>query len=321
MGEAVQPTGALQQYRHGQPLRRRVWNARLLYLILLPGFLHLLIFKLAPILGIVISFQDYSPFRGIIGSEWVGIEHFIRFFSNPYAYVLIRNTVLLAGYTLVFTFVIPLVFALFLNEVMHSGTKRSIQTVSVFPYFVSSAVIVSIAYALFSPQGGLVNQLIEAVGAEPIFFMADPDWFRPLYVGISVWQIFGYNAIIYLAAIAGVDPELYEVAEIEGANRWKKMRYVTLPGIQHVTVVMIILSIGRILSVDVGKLLLMYNPSVYETADILQTFVYRTAFATDGFPNYSYAAAVGLVQSVFAFLLVILANKLAKIYREESAIF
>ena len=321
MSQAIEQTQTLQQHSLTKPLRRKFWDARLLYLILLPGLIHLLIFKLAPIFGIVISFQDYSPFRGVFGSEWVWFEHFIRFFTNPYALVLIRNTAFLAIYTLIFTFSVPLVFALFLNEVLNSGLKRSIQTVSVFPYFVSSAVIISIAYTFFSPQGGLVNRVIEAVGLEPIFFMAEPGWFRPLYVGISVWQIFGYNAIIYLAAIAGVDPELYDVAEIDGANRWKKMLYVTLPGIQHVTMVMIILSIGRILSVDVGKVLLMYNPSVYETADILQTFVYRTAFAAGGFPNYSYAAAVGLVQSVFAFLLVVLANKLAKMYREESAIF
>ncbi|HUX20965.1 MAG TPA: ABC transporter permease subunit [Spirochaetia bacterium] len=296
----------------------KIWKARLLYLILLPGFIHLLIFKLAPIFGVIISFENYSPFRGMLRSQWVGFAQFAKFFSDPYSLVLIRNTILLAFYSLAFTYVVPIVFALFLNEVRNRAVLRSVQTVSLFPYFVSAAVVISIMYTFLSPQGGLVNQFLALFGIKPIFFMAQPQWFRPLYVGVSVWQQFGYSAIIYLAAIVGVDPELYDVAEVDGAGRWRKMFNVTIPGIRHVLIVMLILSIGQILTVDVSKVLLMYNPSVYSTADILQTYVYRAVFASGGFPNYSYAAAVGLIQSIFAFLLVIASNQISKRYSESS---
>lgn len=312
----------LAQYSDGKSgtaaLARRIWRSKLLYLLLLPGFVHLIIFKLAPIFGIIISFQDYSPFLGILRSKWVGLHQFILFFSDPHSLVLIRNTVLLAVYSMVFTFAIPLIFALFLNEIRNRRLMRTLQTVSLFPYFVSAAVVISIVYTFLSPEGGLVNRVLNLFGIKSIFFMADPGWFRPLYVGVNVWQQFGYGAIIYLAAIAGVDPELYDVAEMDGAGRWGKMWHVTIPGIRHVIIVMMILSIGQILSVDISKVLLMYNPSVYSTADILQTYVYRTAFQSQGFPNYSYAAAIGLVQSVFAFILVIVANQLSKMYSESS---
>jgi|HigsolmetaGSP12D_1036236.scaffolds.fasta_scaffold00112_19 putative aldouronate transport system permease protein len=297
---------------------RRVWGMRLLYLILLPGLLQMIVFKLLPLFGLVIAFQDYSVFNGIWHSNWVGFKNFTSFLHDSYFWKLVKNTLLLAFFNLLFVFPIPVIFALFLNEVRIRSVKRFVQTLSFFPYFISSAVMVSILYRLLSPQGGLVNEILNSLGIKSVFFMADPHWFRPLYVGLNVWQLFGYNAIIYLAAMTSIDPHLYEAADIDGASRWQKIFKVTLPSISNTIVVMFILAIGQILSVDLDKILLMYNPSIYDTADVIQSYVYRQAFASGGFPNYSYGAAVGLMQSVFAFILVMGANKVSKKFAESS---
>lgn len=297
-------------------LLKHLWNTKLLYLLLLPGLVHLTIFKLAPLFGLVIAFQDYNTFQGIGGSEWVGLENFITFIKDPYFLVLLKNTLLLALYSLVFGFPVPILFALFLNEARNMFVKRFAQSLSFFPYFISSAVMVSILYTLLSPQTGLVNRLLDAVGMHSVFFMAEPGWFRGLYVGMGIWHSFGYGSIIYLAAMAGIDPHQYEAAEIDGANRWHKMFSITLPSLSTIIVTMFILNIGHILSVDLDKILLMYNPSIYETADVIQSFVYRQAFASQGFPNYSFGAAVGLFQSIVAMVLVISANSISKRYSE-----
>lgn len=293
-----------------------MWDARVLYLILIPGLIHLILFKIAPLFGLVIAFQEYSPFLGVRESPWIGLENFITFLNDPYMLVLVRNTLLLALYTLVFGFIIPILFALFLNEVRMKLVRRTVQTLSFFPYFISAAVMVSIMYTLLSPQGGLVNVILQSLGMESIFFMADKDWFRPLYTALHVWQTFGYYAIVYLAAMTAIDPSMYEAAELDGAGRWRKMFYITLPSISTTIVVMFIVSIGNIFTVDLDKILLMYNPSVLETADVIQSYVYRIAFAPQGFPNYSLGAAVSLMQSIIAFLLVMLTNYLAKKYSE-----
>ncbi|SFM28685.1 putative aldouronate transport system permease protein [Paenibacillus sp. 1_12] len=304
-------------YTARQRQLRQLWNTKLLYLLLLPGLLHLLIFKLAPLFGLVIAFQDYNTFQGIMGSSWVGFENFKLFVQDRYFLVLLKNTLLLAIYNLVFGFPVPIIFALFLNEVRSVLVKRFTQSLSFFPYFISSAVTISIVYTFLSPQTGLVNRLLDWIGLESVFFMAEPGWFRSLYVSLNVWHSFGYGSIIYLAAIAGIDPHQYEAAEIDGASRWKKMLYITLPSLSNIIVTMFILNIGSFLSVDLDKVLLMYNPSVYETADVIQSFVYRQAFASQGFPNYSFGAAVGLFQSIVAMLLVVSANRISKKYSES----
>lgn len=296
---------------------KKIWDMKLLYLMLLPGIIFMIIFKLLPVFGLVIAFQDYSVFKGITGSEWVGLKHFKDFIGDPYFWKLVKNTFLLAGFNLLFIFPIPIIFALFLNEVRITLFKRFVQTVSFFPYFISSAVLVSIMYKFLSPQGGLVNEMLNAFGIESIFFLAEPDWFRSLYVGLNVWQLFGYSAIIYLAAMTSIDPALYEAADIDGANRFQRIFKITLPSISNTIVVMFIMTIGQILTLDLDKILLMYNPSVYDTADVIQSYVYRQAFANEGFPKYSFGAAVGLMQSVVAFILVVSANKVSKKYSES----
>ncbi len=287
-----------------------------LYLLLLPGVLSLILFKLGPVGGMVIAFQNFSAFQGIMGSKWVGVENFARIFQDAYMLKLIKNTVILAVLSIVVVFPIPIIFSLFLNEVRVKFVRNSVQSLSFLPYFISSAVMVSIMYTLLSPSYGLVNIVIKAFGGDSIYFMSKPEWFRPLYIFLQIWQTFGYSAVIYLAAMTSIDPALYEAAEADGANRWQKMFHITLPSISTSIVTMLIISIGNVFTVDLDRILLMYNQSVYETADVIQTYVYRIAFQSTGFPDYSYGTAVNLVKSAIAFALVIIANKLAKKYSE-----
>ncbi len=296
---------------------RKIWQARLLYLIFLPGFLYFIIFKYLPMVGIVIAFEDYSVFKGMFNSPWVGFKHFENFLGSEYFYQVLQNTFLLAFSSLLVGFPLPIIFAILLNEVRHILAKRFIQSLSLFPYFVSSAVAVSLIYALLDPQGGLINTFIGIFGIKPISFLSEPDWFRPIYISLNIWQGLGYGGIVYLAAITGIDPQLYEAAEMDGAGRWAKIRHITLPSISNTVIILLILNIGRLLSTDLDKILLLYNPAIYETADVVQSYVYRRGFGVGGaLPQYSFAAAVGIFQSLVALVLIVLANWAAKKYSE-----
>lgn len=292
---------------------RRNWQ---LYLLLLPGIISLVLFKLGPLAGMVIAFEDFSAFQGIFGSKWVGLKYFIQMAQDKYMLTLVSNTVILAVLSVVCVFPVPVLFSLFLNEVQWKKIRGAIQSLSFLPYFISAAVMVSIMYTILSPSSGIVNVIINKLGGQSINFMARPEWFRPIYIFLQIWQTFGYTAIIYIASIAGIDPTLYEAAEVDGANRWKKMWHITLPGISTSVITMLIINIGNIFTVDTDRILLMYNSSNAATADVIQTYVYRIAFESMGFPNYSYGTAVNLVKSVLAFILVIIANKLADKYAE-----
>lgn len=274
---------------HKIPMKERIKKDLkrnyLLYLMLLPGIFILICFKVGPVGAMVIAFQDFSAFKGILGSEWVGLKQFIKIFQDPYMLKLIKNTVVLAILSIVVVFPFPIIFSLFLNEVRIKKIRHAVQSLSFLPYFISSAIMVSILYTLVSPSYGLVNKIIEFFGGEAIFFMAEPQWFRPLYIILQIWQTFGYSTVIYIAAMMAIDTEQYEAADMDGANRWQKMFFITLPSISSSIIVMLIISIGNIFSVDLDRILLMYNPSVYETADVIQTYVYRIAFQATGFPQ------------------------------------
>ena len=213
-------------------------------------------------------------------------------------------------------FLILVIFSLFLNEVRFQKFKGTIQSVSFLPYFISSAVMVSIMYTVLSPTSGIVNNLIVKMGGESVNFMAKPEWFRPIYIFLQIWQMLGYNAVIYMAGIASINGELYEAAEVDGCGRWGKMIHVTLPGISTSVITMLIISIGNIFTVDTDRILLLYNASNAATSDVIQSYVYRIAFQSLGFPDYSYGTAVNIVKSLLAFILVIIANKLADKYAE-----
>ena len=300
----------------GIRIKRDIKRNWMLYLILLPGLISLVLFKLGPMAGMVIAFENFSAFKGIFESEWVGFQNFIEIFQDPYIPVLVKNTVILAALSIIVVFPIPIIFALFLNEIRIKWIRSSVQTLSFLPYFISAAVMVSILYQMVSPSSGIINSIIRFFGGDAINFMAKPEWFRPLYILLEVWQTFGYSAIIYIAAIMNIDPALYEAAEVDGANRWDKMFRITLPCISTSIIVMLIISVGNIFTINQDRILLMYNSSVYDTADVIQTYVYRMAFESKGFPDYSYGTAVNMLKSVLAFLLVNLVNKLADKFSE-----
>lgn len=295
----------------GARIRRDLFRNRQLYLMIIPGLLILILFKIGPVGAMVIAFQKFRASRGIMGSEWVGLQNFERIIRDPYILTVTRNTIVLAVLSVVLVFPIPVIFSLFLNEVRQKKLHAFIQSMSFLPYFISAAVMVSILSTLLSTSSGLVNNLIRSAGGQAINFMAQPGWFRPLYVILEIWQTFGYSAVIYIAAMTAIDPALYEAAEMDGANRWTKMWHITLPSISTSIIVMLIISVGNIFSVNLDRILIMYNPGTYATADVIQTYVYRIAFQSKGFPDYSYGTAVNVLKSVIAFALVTGVNKAA----------
>lgn len=318
-GGKSKTAGKIRQKKKGSLKTRMLRDIRrnwILYLLLLPGLISLILFKLGPMAGMAIAFEDFSAFKGIFGSEWVGLKNFLEIFQDPYIPVVVKNTVILAALSIVIVFPIPIVFSLFLNEVRVKWVRSSVQTLSFLPYFISAAVMVSILYQMVSPSSGIINTVIRFFGGDAINFMAKPEWFRPLYILLEVWQTFGYSAIIYIAAIMNIDPALYEAAEVDGANRWDKMFRITLPCISTSVIVMLIISVGNIFTINQDRILLMYNSSVYDTADVIQTYVYRMAFESKGFPDYSYGTAVNMLKSVLAFILVMIVNKLADKFSE-----
>jgi putative aldouronate transport system permease protein len=292
-----------------------------LYVFLLPGLLYYLVFRYAPMAGLVIAFKNYRITSGIFGSEWVGFYQFKSFFESYYFWPLLRNTLLLGFYSLLAEFFIPLLFALLLNEIRYQPFKRTVQSISYLPYFISTVVIAGLTLSFLSPSTGIVNvALAKVFGVEPIYFMGDPKYFRGIYVIMTTWKNYGWNAIIYLAALAGVDPQLYEAAEIDGANRRHKMLHVTLPALAPTIIIVLILNLGHILDVSFESVFLLYNPLLYDTADVIQTFVYRRGIVggKTALPNYSFATAVGLFQSVINFAVLVLANRFAKSVSEYS---
>ncbi len=305
--------------KFGQNIKYEIKNCGLLWLMLIPGLVVLILFKIAPLLGLTIAFENYSSFKGIFGSKWVGLKNFKEILSDPYTWTVAKNTILLAFWTLLISFPIPIIFALFLEEVRFKKFKKFVQSISFFPYFISVAVAVSILCSFVSPADGIINVILVKLGSSSINFMAEPGWFRPLYVLLHVWQNFGYAAIVYIAAIRGIDPTYYEAAQMDGANRWKKMHYITVPCLLPMMITMFIINLGSILSVDINKVLLMQNPSTYSTSDVLQTYVYRMAFGSSGFPQYSLGTALSLFQSVIAFILVIATNAISKKISDNSA--
>ena len=303
--------GAKVQVRQ-RPAWRLRWilikRNRWLYLMLLPVMVYFAVFAYAPMAGLVIAFKDYGIFTGIRDSPWVGFAHFQRFFSSIYFYRLIRNTVLLNLYSILVGFPAPIILALLLNELMHPLFKRLVQTISYLPHFVSLVVIAGLIHTFLSPTTGPVNHLLKSLGLGTIDFLARPEWFRHIYVWSGVWQGVGWGSIIYLAALVGIDPTLYEVAELDGAGRLAKMRHISLPGIMPVAMIILLLSLGNLLRVGFEKVFLLYNPTTYETADVISTNVYRTGIQNG---QYDYAAAVGLFNSVICLILLVVFNRLA----------
>ncbi|RKN70063.1 sugar ABC transporter permease [Paenibacillus ginsengarvi] len=294
---------------------RLIKRDRLLLFMLLPGILYFLVFKYAPMYGVVIAFQRYNLYKGIFHSEWVGLKYFIEFFQGPDAWRLIRNTLLLNVYQLLFAFPAPILLALAFNELRKAWFKKISQTISFLPHFISTVVIAGLVVNFLSPSTGLANKLLGLFGVSPISFMMMPDYFRTIFISMGIWKSVGWGTIIYLAAMAGINPELYEAASIDGASKLKKVWYVTLPGIMPVIIILFILQLGDILSVGAESIILLYNPVTYETADVLSTYVYRRGLISG---EFSFAAAVDLFNSVVGLILVFAANKISKKATETS---
>ena len=286
-----------------------------LLLLMLPVMAYFVLFHYVPMYGALIAFKDFSPARGILRSKWVGFEWFMEFFQSYFFPRLIRNTLSLSLLQLAFGFPIPIIFALLLNELRNQAFKRVAQTVSYLPHFISIVVMVGIMFNLLDPNIGIINMLIKRSGGAPISFMRDPDWFRFLYVSSGVWQEFGWNSIIYLAALSGLEMEQYEAARIDGANRWRLLWHITIPGIVPTMVILLILRCGRIMNVGFEKVLLMYSPGVYEVADVISTYVYRRGIING---EFSFSAAVGLFNSVINCFLVLLVNWISRKTSEYS---
>lgn len=282
---------------------------RYLWLLAAPAVVYYFLFHYLPMYGLLIAFKDFSPFLGILGSPWAGLVWFEQFFTSIHFVRTVRNTLLLNFYGFFFNFTVPIIFALLLNEVHHSLFRRWVQTISYVPHFVSIVVVVGLINAMFNSENGLVNTVLGRLGMQPVPFLILPGWFRPLYIGSDIWQHFGWRAIIYLAALTAIDQEQYDAAWVDGANRWQQLRFITLPGIAPTIIILMILYVGQMMSVGFEKILLMYGPGTYETADVISTFVYRRGI-TGG--DYSFAAAAGLFNSVINLSLILLVNRLSK---------
>lgn len=281
----------------------------MLHLMIWIPLVFILVFNYVPMFtGFSIAFKDYQPALGIAGSEWVGLKHFKTIFMTDDTLRALRNTLIIAVMKIIGNLIIPLVFALLLNEIRLKWFKRMTQTITYLPYFISWIILAGILTNILKTDGGLINRVVEALGHEPIFFLGDNDTFRWTLVISDVWKNFGYNAIVYLAALTGIDPSLYEAASIDGAGRWKQTLHVTIPGISMFIVLMTILSIGNILNAGFDQVFNLYNVSVYESGDIIDTLVYRLGIQQQ---QYSFSTAVGLFKSLVSFILIAGSNKLA----------
>lgn len=283
-------------------------------LMILPGFLMITLFRYIPMFGLIIAFKNYSVGKGIIKSPWVGLQNFINFFNDPYCFRIIKNSFLLGIYMLIFSFPAPIILALLFNEVGSRSYKKISQTISYLPHFISVIIIVGILKTMFSTSG-IVNQVLNYFGLSTINFFSAPEWFRPLYIFSEIWQNVGFNAIIYLAAISGIDQTIYEAAIIDGANRFQIMHRITIPSIMPTVKILFILAISGILGNNFEKIYLMYSPLTYDTADVISTYVYRRGIEM---ADFGYGTAVGLFQSVFAFSLLYVSNYISRKVSDTS---
>lgn len=296
-------------------VRVRLWRERYLYLLLLPGLLYFIVYKYIPMGGIVLAFQDFNPFQGFLNSPWVGLKHFRTIFEDAEVLRVLWNTIVLSFLQILFNFPLPIILALMLNEVRNQAYKRIIQSIVYLPHFLSWVVVIGIV-TIFLRSEGLINVLLGmAFGLEPIPFLTDPALFKPLIVLEVIWKETGWGTIIFLAAMAGVNPQLYEAAIVDGASRWRQIWHITLPAIRNVIVILLILRLGNVLDSGFEQIFLMLNPFNMETGNVLDTFVYFKGIQQ---ADFSFATAVGLFKGVVGLILIVIANQMAKRFGEEG---
>jgi putative aldouronate transport system permease protein len=288
---------------------KNVKRDKMLLLMLSPVLIYYIIFQYIPMYGIIIAFKEYLPGKGMFSGTWVGFTYFDMFFQSVYFFRTLKNTLVLSLYGLLFGFPIYIIFALLLNELRNGVFKRIVQTISYLPHFISIAVVVGMLVNFFSVTDGVVNIILRNLGMQPASFMTDSKYFRFLYIGSGIWQEFGWNSIIYLAALASINPILYEAAKIDGASRFKQMIYITIPGILPTIIIMLLLSLGNLLFAEYQKIILMYNPGNYDVSDVIATYTYRRGILNS---DYSYGTAVGLFNATVNMVLLVIFNKISK---------
>ena len=304
---------AFKYSKHKKNLAERFIEAlvryKYVYLMLTPGMVCLLLFRYAPMYGILLAFKNYRPKNGFFGSPWIGLQQFIKFLEDPYSFILFKNTFLLGIFGLLWGFPMTIIFALLLNEINMMRVKKYLQTFSYLPYFVSTIIIIGIFKEFMDLNTGIINDLIKFFGGEPVYFFGKREWFRPIYIISSIWQSVGFGSIIYMAAISGIDLELYESAVIDGSSRFKNLLFITIPSILPTITVMLILAVGGILDNNFTRILLIYNAANMETADVLQTYIYRVGLLGG---SYSFGAAVGLMNSIVSFFFLFVTNNITR---------
>jgi putative aldouronate transport system permease protein len=290
-------------------LARDVSRDKQLYLLLLPFLVYFILFKYKPMYGLLIAFKDYSVFKGMSKSPWVGFEHFTVLFRSPYLIRIVRNTFLISIYSLIFGFPAPIVLALLLNSVKNGLFRKTVQTCTFLPHFVSVVVVAGLVTNFLAPTNGLVNLALEKLGFEKTYFLTKPEFFRPILIAMGIWKETGFASIVYLASLSAIDPQLYEAAYMDGAGSWRRLTHITIPGILPTIMVLLVLRLGTLLNVGYETIILLYQPATYETADVINTYVFRSGL-TEG--KYDLAAAVGLMNSVVALILVSVSNYVSK---------
>jgi len=319
----MEVTGVERQKKIGKPkvnhkkVRAKIWADRYMYLMILPVVIYFVLFHYWPMLWLRIAFYDYKILKGFEGSKFVGLKHFKSFIQSPDFLNIIWNTLYLNLLSLAFAFPAPIVFALLLNELAAGKFKKTVQTISYLPHFLSMVVVVSMIKNILSPSIGIVNSIMKNMGMEEIYFLGEAKYFRPIMIISGIWQEMGWGSIIYLSALSGIDPELYEAAVMDGAGRFKQVIYITLPGIAQTIIVMLILRIGTLLSVGFEKVYLMQNAYNLSVSEVISTYVYKRGMINN---NYSLATAVGMFNGIISLILVSLANSLSRKYTEISLI-
>lgn len=295
--------------RHEMSLGKKIWRSRELYILLAIPLIWYIIFRYLPLYGIQIAFRDYRISRGFFGSEWVGFKHFERFFNSFYFSRVVGNTLIINGISLLVGFPIPIVFALMLNEMKHIRYKKLVQNVTYIPHFLSAVVLVSILQLVFNPNTGIYNMILRSLGFTTTNYFATSSAFKPMYIISGLWQNMGWDSILYIAALAGIDPELYEAATIDGATRSQKIRFISIPCIMGTITIMLLLRAGQIMNIGYEKVLLMQNSLNMASSDVISTYVYRVGILEG---NYSYSTAINLFNSGANILLLYFANLLAR---------
>lgn len=291
---------------------KRDWD---LYLLLLPGLLWYLIFAYKPMLGLRMAFYDYNVFRGFEGSTFVGLENFIYFITGTDFIRTFTNTMMIAFWQMLIVFPLPIFLAIMVTEMRNKFISKLTQTATFLPYFISVVVVCGMTINFLSPSTGVINFMLEKLGIEAQYFMVKPEYFRGIYTTMTLWMTAGFNSIVYIAAIMGIDPQLYEAAKVDGAGKWRQITAITLPNILPIIVVMFVLNIGKMVKVGFEAILLLYRPTTYETADVIATYVYRTGISNG---DYGLATAAGLFEALFALILVALANRVSKKISETA---